>query len=100
VNHVTWNSVEIVSFKNIAATPAPFNLRGGSYGISAHSATWSAGSVTLQRLAPDGLTYVTVLTAFSADGYASVNLPAGTYQLAIATATAVYADITSIATTM
>jgi hypothetical protein len=35
----------------------------------------------LQRLAADGANYVTALTAFSADGYASVNLPGGTYQL-------------------
>jgi hypothetical protein len=100
MKHVTWNSVERFAFSNISSTPAPFNLRGGSYGITAHSATWSAGSTTLQRLAPDGLTYVTVLTAFSADGYASVNLPAGTYELAIATATGVYADIVGIVTTM
>jgi hypothetical protein len=51
-------------------------------------------------LSPDGLTYVTVLTALSADGYSSANLPSGTYQLAIATATAVYADIVGIVTTM
>jgi hypothetical protein len=99
VKHVTWNSVEIVSFKNIAATPAPFTLRGGSYGVTVH-ATFGGGSVTLQRLAPDGSTFVTVLAAFSADGYSSVNLPAGSYELAIATATAVYADIVGIVTTM
>jgi hypothetical protein len=98
VKRVTWNSVEKVSFSNIAATPASFTLRGGSYGVTAH-ATWGGGSATLQRLAPDGATYVTVLAAFSADGYASANLPAGTYQLAIATATAVYADIVGIVTT-
>jgi siroheme synthase len=97
---MTWNSVESVVFKNVAATQGPFTLRGGSYGVTVSSASFSGGSVTLQRLADDGATYVTVLTAFAAAGYASVNLPAGTYQLAIATATAVYADITSIVTTM
>jgi hypothetical protein len=97
---MTWNSVEKVAFSNISSTPAPFTLRGGSYGVSAHSSSWGGGSATLQRLAPDGSTYVTVLTAFSADGYASANLPAGTYQLAIATVTAVYADIVGIVTTM
>jgi hypothetical protein len=98
VKHV-WNSVEYFAFKNIAATPASFTLRGGSYGISVIG-TFSGGSVTLQRLSPDGATYVTVVTAFAAPGYSSVNLPAGTYQLAIATATAVYADIVGIVTTM
>jgi hypothetical protein len=96
---MTWNSVESQVFKNVSSTQGPFTLRGGSYGVTAHSSTWGGGSATLQRLAPDGATYVTVLTAFSADGYASVNLPSGTYQLAIATAT-VYCDIVSIVTTM
>jgi hypothetical protein len=99
MKHVTWNSVERFSFSNISSTPAPFNLRGGSYGVTAHTTTWGGGSATLQRLSPDGSTYVTVLAALSADGYASANLPSGTYQLAIATATAVYADIVGIVTT-
>jgi hypothetical protein len=98
VRHV-WNSVESFVFKNVSSTQGPFNLRGGSYSFTAHSATWGGGSATLQRLSPDGLTYVTVLTAFAADGYSSANLPSGTYQIAIATATAVYCDVTSIVTT-
>jgi hypothetical protein len=36
---------------------------------------------------PDGSTYVTCLTAFSANGYATVELPPGQYQLAVASAT-------------
>ncbi len=96
---MTWSAVEQVAFKNIAATPASFKLRGGSYGVQVQ-ATFGGGSVTLQRLSQDGSTFITCLTAFSANGYASVNLPAGTYQLAIATATAVYADITGIVTTL
>jgi hypothetical protein len=100
VSRVTWNSVEFFVFKNVSSTQGPFNLRGGSYGVTAHSISWGGGSATLQRLSPDGVTYVTVLAAFSADGYASVNLPAGTYELAIATATAVYADIVGIVTSL
>lgn len=84
------------AFTNISATPTAFTLRGGQYAVTVH-ATWGGGSATLQRLAADGLTYVTCLTAFSADGYATANLPPGTYKFTIATATAVYADITSIA---
>jgi hypothetical protein len=87
--------VETVSFVNVAVTPASFALHGGQYAVTVH-ATWGGGSLTLQRLAADGLTYVTCLTAFSADGYATVNLPPGTYQLTIATATAVYVDVTSV----
>lgn len=94
-----FNSVEIKSFSNIAATPAAFVLRGGCYGVTVH-ATWGGGSVTLQRLSPDGSTYVTVMTAFSADGFNSGNLPGGTYRLLVATATAIYADVVSVVTTM
>ena len=94
-----YNTVERQNFSNIAATTAAFTLRGGSYGIDV-SATFGGGSVTLQKLSGDGTTYVTCLTAFSAAGYASVNLPSGTYRVAIATATAVYVQITSIVTTM
>ena len=94
-----FNKVEQQTFSNISASTAAFALRGGAYGVTA-KATWGGGSVTLQKLSPDATTYVTVLTAFSADGYASVNLPAGTYRFTIATATAIYLDLTSIVTTM
>jgi hypothetical protein len=92
-----YNTIENIVFKNITATPASFSLRGGNYGVTAH-ATWGGGSVTLQRLAADGATYVTVLTAFSADGYGNVNLPNGTYQLLVATATGIYVDIVAVVT--
>lgn len=92
-----FNTIENVVFKNIAATPASFVLRGGNYGVTTH-ATWGGGSLTLQRLSPDGSTYVTVLTAFSADGYQNVNLPSGTYQLLLATATGLYVDVVATVT--
>jgi len=82
-------------FSNIAGTPGAFDLPSGQYGVLV-SATWGGGSATLQKLSPDGTTYVTCLTAFSANGYATVNLPAGTYKLTIATATGVYAEISPI----
>jgi hypothetical protein len=88
---------EVRSFKNISATPASFTLTGGNYGVTV-TATWGGGSVTLQRLAPDGSTYVTVMTAFTADGYADANLPDGTYRLLIATATGVSVDVVSTVT--
>lgn len=91
------NKIENIIFSNIAATTAAFALRGGNYGITV-SATFGPGSVTLQRLAPDGSSYVTCVTAFSAAGYASANLPSGTYRLTVVTTTAIYADIVSIAT--
>jgi hypothetical protein len=88
---------EAVSFSNIAATTAPFVLRGGEYGVSC-TATFSAGTVKLQRLAGDGVTYVSVSAAtdFAAAGYSPQYLPAGTYRWTIATATAVYAEVVRI----
>lgn len=91
------NRIDQQQYSNVSATQGPFKLYGGQYGVTV-TATWGGGSATLQRLSADGSTYVTCLTAFAANGYASVGLPPGTYQIAIATATAVYVDITSIAT--
>lgn len=82
-------------FSNIAATPASFPLSAGEYGLTVH-ATFGGGSVTLQKLAADGSTFVTCMPAFTADGYATANLPAGTYRLLVTTATAVYADINTV----
>jgi hypothetical protein len=93
-----FNKVETFPFSNISANTAAFTLRGGNYGLTCH-ATWGGGSVTLQRLATDASTYVTVVTALTADGYASANLPSGTYRLTVATATAVYCDVTATVTT-
>lgn len=96
---MTWNTDEVQSFSNISATTAGFTLRGGAYGITVH-ATFGGGNVVLQRLSPDGSTYVNVITALTADGYASSNLPSGTYRIAVTTATAVYVDVVSCVTTM
>ncbi len=93
-----FNKVEVFSFSNISATTAAFILRGGNYGLTCH-ATFNAGSVTLQRLSPDGVTYITVITALTVDGYANSNLPSGSYRLAITTATAVYCDVVATVTT-
>ena len=90
------NQLSLKKWSNISATPATFALRGGLYTLTV-MATWnSTGTVTLQRLAPDASTYVTALTAFSANGYATAQLPSGTYKLTIATATAIYADLIAI----
>ncbi len=82
-------------FENISATTAAFTLKGGSYGITA-KATWGGGSVTLQKLSRDGTNYVTALTAFTADGYQTVTLPPGTYRFLVATASAIYLEMTAI----
>lgn len=90
------------AFSNISASTAAFTLRGGNYAIQV-TATWGGGSVKLQRLSLDGTTYTSVSTTstdFTADGFATVNLPNGTYKLIIATASAIYAEIVSVVTTI
>jgi hypothetical protein len=96
-----FNKVERQTHTNISASTAAFTLRGGTYGVTAN-ATWGGGTAKLQKLAADDTTYVSVATAadFAADGYTSINLPSGTYRWTIATATAIYLDITSIVTAM
>jgi microcystin-dependent protein len=86
-------------FSNISANTSPFKLSGGQYGIDV-VATFGGGSVKPQKLLGDGSTYASVSsgTDFSAAGYATINLPKGSYRLTIATATAVYASIARIAT--
>ncbi len=82
-----------LSWKNIAATTKPFKLHAGLYRLTAHAGTWGGGSVTLQRIAADGSTYATAFKAFFADGSATAYVPSGAYQLTIATATDVSADL-------
>lgn len=86
---------EIRRFSNISATPTAFTLRGGFYAVTVR-ATWGGGSVTLQRLAADATTYVTVVAAFTANSFVTVSLPRGTYRLLVATSTAIYVDVTSL----
>jgi hypothetical protein len=93
-----FNKVETFVLSNASANSATFTLRGGNYGLTCHG-TWGGGSATLQRLAADASTFVTVITAITADGYASANLPSGSYRIAVATATAVYCDVTAVVTT-
>ena len=94
-----FNTVETKTFSNIAATTATFTLRGGQYGCDVVAT--GAGSVTLQKLAGDGVTFVTCMTAFATTaGYATANLPSGTYRFTVVTFTAIFIQLTSIVTTM
>jgi hypothetical protein len=86
---------EAVAWNNISATPANFQLGGGSYEVDV-VATFGGGSVTLNREAHDRVTFEQVLTPFTANGIQFADLPAGTYQLAIVVATRVYAKIARI----
>ncbi len=83
-------------FENISATTSPFTLVGGAYALDA-VATWGGGNVTLQRLGPDGATWINAdataisLTANGTSG--AVALPGGSYRIAVTTATGVYASL-------
>jgi hypothetical protein len=69
----------------ITATPTDFYLDAGRYGLLA---TWTVGTATLQKLAPDGVTYLNVSAALAAPGAASAysvyELPAGRYRMLLA----------------
>jgi hypothetical protein len=68
---------------NISTTTSAFELIGGLYHISAHFT--GSGSVTLQKLGPDGSTYMTAATALSTtDTAVTASLPPGQYKVAIA----------------
>lgn len=88
-------SADGIGFTNINATPDDFELAGGKYGIAV-VATWGGGSVQLQKVGPDGSTLLPVMTAFTDDGYVTADIPRGTYQLTIATATGIYASVERI----
>lgn len=79
-----------------SAAPGPFTIQGGTYTF-AIIATGS-GTVTLQRLGPDGVTYINAATALSTSGAvsAALALPPGLYQIAIATFTNVFADLSRV----
>lgn len=97
-SYSAYNGIEIHAFKNISATTSTFTLRGGNYAVTAH-ATWNSGTLALQRQAADAATMVTAMTAFSADGYATANLPSGTYQFTVTgSPSGIYVDITSVVT--
>jgi hypothetical protein len=82
---------------NISATTAAFSLIGGKYGVDVLG-TWGGGSVKLQRVAGDGTSLVSVglATDFTANGFATVDLPADNYKIVVATATGVYVQIRRI----
>lgn len=88
-------SGEAKGFVNISATTANFTINGGCFGCDFH-ATWGGGSVTLNKLAADGATWVAAAASWTADGTVLVLLPRGIYQLAVVTATGVYVAITRI----
>ena len=76
------SSRDSFAMSNSNATSATFPLMGGTYTVDVIGSTF--GTVTLQRLGPDGSTFLTAMTAFAANGTATADLPSGTYKLALA----------------
>ena len=56
--------------------------KGGTYRMAVIGSTF--GTVTLQKLGPDGSTYLTAATAVAANGIATLTLERGTYKIALA----------------
>jgi hypothetical protein len=73
---------DCVTFSNTNATTNSFLLKGGTYGVTCKAST--CGTVTLQVLAGDQASWLNALTAFAADGFASVAPPPGLYRIALA----------------
>lgn len=84
-----YNSQTAVSSDN-------FPLLGGAYVLDA-VANFNSGTITLQRLGPDGVTFITAATALSANGTSgSIALPPGVYKLLVASATALSVSVIRI----
>jgi hypothetical protein len=88
-------ATESHQYSNISATTAAFSLLGGKYEFAV-SATFSAGNVQLQTLSLDGSTWINAGSSVTANGIATLDLAPGQYRIAITTATAVYAALTTI----
>ncbi len=59
-------------------------------------ATFGGVQVQLQALATDGVTWVALGNPITAAAFVNFDLPTGQYRIAIVTATAVYASLTSV----
>lgn len=99
---------EAVKFDNIGVgNTLGFALTMGGYYNVMVSATFGGGTVELQQLAEDGVTWVSlkfgfnnagaevdlVIGSFSANGVKPFVLAPGTYRFAVTTATAVFASV-------
>lgn len=84
VTRVPQGDMRLDSYQlnNAVASNNDFILLGGLYHVSVLATNF--GTVTLQKLGPDGTTYLTAMTAFSANGVATASLPPGQYRLALA----------------
>ena len=87
-----------VAFNDIGAVDTdPFQLTGGTYVVDAISGTWGGGNTVLQRLGPNGSTWIPTHTALLANGVTAVlYLPPGQYRVSITTAINNYVNISRV----
>lgn len=90
----TWTT-QYYSLQNQSASGNAFRLTGGIYLLEC-TATFGGGSVTLQKVGPDGVTLVNAATPFTTNGTQTAYLPLGQYQWTVATATAVYTQLARV----
>jgi hypothetical protein len=69
-----------------ALVSSQFQLLGGKYEFAAVG-TFNSGTITLQRIGPDGNTVLTAATALTTAGSNTADLPPGTYQVTISGST-------------
>ena len=106
-----WSNITATAFPNTGAptssnngTPGTattlFQLKGGKYELAVVATTWSGATVTLNKLAPDGVKRVAVGTAvtLTADGGGIIDTGPGLYELTITSGppVGVYAEISRI----
>lgn len=80
-----------------ALVSSQFTLLGGKYELGAVG-TFNSGTVTLQRIGPDGNSPITAATALTQAGSNTADLPPGTYQVTISgsTTAAIYWEVVRV----
>jgi hypothetical protein len=89
-------AVDAKLFSNIAATTAPFELKGGYYMVAA---VFTGTSVELQALGPDQATFLSLPTPakLTASGMiAATYLPPGQYQFTLTAVTACSCSVAGV----
>jgi hypothetical protein len=76
-----------------ASSSQQFTLNGGKYAIAVVGTGF--GSVALQRVGADAATLANAVAAW-ANGFVVADLPPGTYQFTVTTATGVFVQINSV----
>lgn len=93
-----YDAPAAAQLSNVATNSAQFELKGGVYVLSG---VFTGTSVELQKLGPDGTTFLSFgtpvkLTATGVFGPAYV--PPGQYKLIVTSATAVYTELSRVPT--